>query len=99
MTLGDLVNETGASAVHAADAATDADPVIVAIDTKSIPNLPPDIVSRRKAGAPAIDTNNYYPQFRDGYIADIEEGMPESVWVAKHVGAPVFKEFNGMGAD
>lgn len=99
LTLGDLVNETGASAVWAADAATDADLVIVSIATKNIPDLPPAIVSRRKPGAPVIDTNNYYPQSRDGYIADIEDGMPESMWVAKNLGAPVFKAFNGMGAD
>jgi predicted dinucleotide-binding enzyme len=43
-----------------------------------------------------IETNNYYPQQRDGRIDAIEEGTPESVWVAEQLDAPVFKVFNGI---
>jgi len=94
-TVDPAVTATGASAVWAADAAQDADLVIVSIPQKSVPDLAPGVVSGARAGAPVIETNNYYPQ-RDGLIEDIESGTPESVWVAKHLGAPVYKVFNGI---
>jgi hypothetical protein len=95
-TLADLAAETGATAVWAKDAPVDADLVIVSIPQKNTPNLAPGIVSTRKPDAPVIETNNYYPRQRDGRIDAIEEGTPESVWVAEQLGAPVFKVFNGI---
>lgn len=95
-TLADLAAETGATAVWAAEAPVDADLVIVSIPQKNVPDLAPGIVGTAKPGAPVIETNNYYPQQRDGRIEAIEEGMPESVWVAEQLGAPVFKVFNGI---
>jgi predicted dinucleotide-binding enzyme len=84
-TLADLANETGATAVWAKDAAADA-----------VPDLADGIVDARKPGAPVIETNNYYPQQRDGEIAEIEDGQVESAWVAEQIGAPVYKVFNGI---
>ena len=95
-TLSDLAAETGATAVWAKDAPVDADLVIVSIPQKNTPDLAPGIVSTRKPDAPVIETNNYYPQQRDGRIDAIEEGTPESVWVSEQLGAPVFKVFNGI---
>jgi predicted dinucleotide-binding enzyme len=95
-TLAELAAETGATAVWAADAATDADVVIVSIPQKNVPNLAPGIVAKAKPEAPVIETNNYYPQQRDGRIEAIEDGTPESVWVADQLGTPVFKVFNGI---
>jgi 8-hydroxy-5-deazaflavin:NADPH oxidoreductase len=95
-TLSDLADETGATAVWAKDAATDADLVIVSIPQKNVPDLAEGIVDNRKPGAPVIETNNYYPQQRDGYIAAIEDGLTESEWVAEQIGAPVYKVFNGI---
>ena len=95
-TLSDLAAETGARAVWAAEAATDADLVIVSIPQKNVPDLAAGIVSTAKPGAPVIETNNYYPQQRDGYIKEIEDGTPESVWVSERLGVPVFKVFNGI---
>lgn len=40
-----------------------------------------------------IDTGNYYPQ-RDGRIAAIEDGLPESRWTEGQIGHPVIKAFN-----
>lgn len=94
-TLAGLADETGARAVWAADAATDADLVIVSIPQKSVPDLAPGILSRARPGAPVLETNNYYPQ-RDGRIAAIEDGQPESVWVAEQLGVAVVKVFNGI---
>jgi predicted dinucleotide-binding enzyme len=95
-TLADLAAETGAQAVWAGDAAEDADLVIVSIPQKNTPDLAPGIVASRKPGAPVIETNNYYPQQRDGKIDAIEEGTPESVWVSQLLDAPVYKVFNGI---
>jgi hypothetical protein len=95
-TLAELVAETGATAVWAADAATDADLVIVSIPQKNVPDLEPGIVKRAKPEAPVVETNNYYPKQRDGFIDAIEAGQPESVWVSEHLGVPVHKVFNGI---
>ena len=95
-TLAELAAETGATAVWAADAAAGADLVIVSIPQKNVVDLAPGIVGGAKPGAPVIETNNYYPRERDGLIAAIEDGTPESVWVAERIGAPVFKVFNGI---
>lgn len=95
-TLTDLANETGATAVWAKDAAAEADLVIVSIPQKNVPDLADGIVDARKPGAPVIETNNYYPQQRDGEIAAIEDGQAESAWVAEQIGAPVYKVFNGI---
>jgi predicted dinucleotide-binding enzyme len=95
-TLADLAAETGATAVWAKDAAADADLVIVSIPQKNVPDLAPGIVATAKPEAPVIETNNYYPRERDGLIEAIEDGTPESAWVAEQLGAPVFKVFNGI---
>src|ERR1700760_4857534 len=95
-TLADLAAETRAAAVWAKDAAVDAALVIVSIPQKNVPDLAPGIVGTAKPGAPVIETNNYYPQQRDGRIAGIEDGTPESVWVSEQLGVPVFKVFNGI---
>jgi 8-hydroxy-5-deazaflavin:NADPH oxidoreductase len=95
-TLAELSAQTGATAVWASDAAVGADLVILSIPQKNVVNLAPGIVTAAKPGAPVIETNNYYPQQRDGRIEAIEAGTPESVWVSEQLGVPVFKVFNGI---
>jgi 8-hydroxy-5-deazaflavin:NADPH oxidoreductase len=95
-TLAELAAETGATAVWAKDAPVDADLMIVSIPQKNVPDLASGIFAAAKAGAPVIETNNYYPRERDGLIEAIEDGTPESVWVSELLGVPVFKVFNGI---
>ncbi|GAA2058315.1 NADPH-dependent F420 reductase [Williamsia deligens] len=95
-TLSELASETGATAVWARDAARGADLVILSIPQKNVPDLEPGIFAARADGAPIIETNNYYPQQRDGLIAAIEDGQPESAWVSEQIGQPVVKVFNGI---
>ncbi|GAA4901786.1 hypothetical protein EV188_10993 [Actinomycetospora succinea] len=95
-TLAELAAETGATAVWAREAAVDADVVIVSIPQKNTPDLEQGIVASAKPGAPVIETNNYYPQQRDGRIDALEDGTPESVWVSGLLGVPVLKAFNGI---
>ncbi|QIP41700.1 NADP oxidoreductase coenzyme f420-dependent [Rhodococcus erythropolis] len=77
-------------------AAEGAELVIVSIPQKNVVDLPAGILSGAVAGAPVIETNNYYPQQRDGLISAIEDGQTESGWVQEHLGVPVFKAFNGI---
>ncbi len=97
-TIADLAAETGATAVTAADAARDADLVVVTIPERAVPALAKGILDAAKPGAPVVDTGNYYPKERDGLIAEIEGGTTESRWVSEHLGRPVVKAFNGIYA-
>jgi predicted dinucleotide-binding enzyme len=92
-TLHDLARETPATACWAAEAAVGCDLLIISIQQGRVGELNAGVVAGRRPGAPIIDTNNYYPG-RDGYIAAIEEGAPESVWVSEQLGSPVTKAFN-----
>lgn len=92
-TLEDLARETTATTCWAAEVAADCDLLIISIQQGRVRELNAGVVAGRRPGAPIVDTNNYYPG-RDGYIAAIEEGVPESVWVSEQLGAPVTKAFN-----
>ena len=92
----DLVTETGAIAARSDEAARGADLVIVTIPENKVPNLTKGFLSDANKGVIVIDTGNYYPQQRDGLIAEIEEGLTESRWVSNQIGYPVVKAFNGI---
>jgi 8-hydroxy-5-deazaflavin:NADPH oxidoreductase len=97
-TLADLASETGATAVWAERAADGAQLVVITIPQKNVPNLAAGILDGAADGLVVIDTNNYYPQQRDGRIEAIEDGTTESRWVSQQIGHPVVKVFNGIGA-
>ena len=95
-TLAALAAQTGVKTVTEREAARGKNLVIVTIPEKSVPHLPKDLFA--SGDQPVIvDTGNYYPQ-RDGRIAAIEDGTPESQWVAQQLGRPVVKAFNTMYA-
>ncbi|HET7552582.1 MAG TPA: NADPH-dependent F420 reductase [Gemmatimonadaceae bacterium] len=96
-TLADLAAETGATAVTASEAARDKDVVVVTIPENSIPDLPDDLFDGARSDTVVVDTGNYYPR-RDGRIAAIEAGTPESKWVSEQLGRPVVKAFNNIVA-
>ena len=96
--LQDLAKETGAEAVEAPDAPKGADLVIVTIPEKNIPNLPKDLFANAPKDLVVVDTGNYYPRQRDGRIAEIEDGLPESQWVERRLRRPVIKAFNNIYA-
>jgi predicted dinucleotide-binding enzyme len=93
-----LASETGATAVEAKDASKGAALVIVTIPEKSIPELPKDLFASAPTDLIVVDTGNYYPKQRDGRIAEIEGGLPESRWVERQLGRPVIKAFNNIHA-
>jgi 8-hydroxy-5-deazaflavin:NADPH oxidoreductase len=96
--LADLAAETGATPVTVEEAAHDGDIVVVTIPEGQIPKLPPNLFAGVPASVVVIDTGNYYPRQSDGRIDEIENGMPESVWVQKQLGHPVVKVFNNIHA-
>jgi predicted dinucleotide-binding enzyme len=97
-TLREVEAETGATAVTAHEAARNNDVVVVTIPEKNVPQLPDDLFVGVGDGVVVVDTGNYYPRHRDGPIAKIEEGMPESMWFAQQLGRPVVKAFNNIYA-
>ena len=97
-TLGEGAQTTGATPVQMTEVANDAEILVVTIPLKNIPELPKDLLKNLPANAIVIDTCNYYPSARDGQIAEIDNGLPESVWVEQHVGHPVLKLFNNIYA-
>lgn len=97
-TLGDLARESGAKAVTVADAVKYVGLIIVTIPEKNIPVLGRSVFEHVPADVVIVDTGNYYPRERDGRIAAIEDGMPESVWMSGQIGRPVIKVFNNIYA-
>ncbi|MFE9441227.1 NADPH-dependent F420 reductase [Streptomyces sp. NPDC006602] len=98
-TLTALAEETGANPVRVEEAARGAEIVIVAIPMKAVPDLPAGLLDEAADGVAVIDTGNYYPQQRDGKIAEIDDGgLTESRWTERHLGRPMIKAFNGTYA-
>ncbi|WP_406206302.1 NAD(P)-binding domain-containing protein [Kitasatospora sp. NBC_01560] len=98
--LAALAEETGATAVTAAEAARGAQVVVVTVPLKNVPDLPSGLFAGAAEGFTVIDTGNYYPQQRDGRIDAIEDdGLTESRWTERQLGHPVIKAFNGTYAE
>lgn len=96
--LRDLAAETGATPGTVEEATQGADVVVVTIPLKNVPQLPKQVFQELPSATVVIDTCNYYPRQRDGQIAAIEEGLPESRWVEQQLGHPVIKVFNNIMA-
>jgi 8-hydroxy-5-deazaflavin:NADPH oxidoreductase len=90
-----LALETGASAVTLADVVTDVDVIVITIPLIGILRLPQYLLKNIPPNTTIIDTGNYYP-IRDGIIQDIEDGMPESIWVSNQLQQPVIKAYNSI---
>jgi predicted dinucleotide-binding enzyme len=97
-TLSEIASETGAAPVTVAEAARSGEIVVVTIPMKNIPKLSRDLFKATFENVVVVDTCNYYPQQRDGRIAQIEDGMPESRWISEQLGRPVIKAFNNIYA-
>lgn len=85
----------GARAVHAHEAVTGVDALILSVPLGRIPELR-DLVADLPDGAVVLDTSNYYP-IRDGAIAALDQGQVESEWVSEQLGGrPVVKAWNAI---
>jgi predicted dinucleotide-binding enzyme len=97
-TLAAIIEGTAIEAVPVEAVVKDVDVVIISIPLKNVSDLSEALFSEVADDVVIIDTCNYYPSFRDGTIAEIEAGMPESVWVSKQIGRGVVKAFNNIFA-
>jgi 8-hydroxy-5-deazaflavin:NADPH oxidoreductase len=94
--LAALAAEIRAVPVSVTEAASASGIVIVSIPTKAITGLPSRLFANMPDSAVVIDTGNYHPELRDGWIDAIDHGMPDSEWVAQQLGRPVIKAFNNI---
>ena len=90
-----LEDETGAKAVSLTEVVNDIEVLVVSIPLIEIPKLSKSLGQSISANTVVIDTTNYYP-IRDGQIDEIENGMPESVWVSNHLQHHVVKAYNNI---
>ena len=93
-TIRDLAAEVGATPVSKEEAVADAEVVILAIPFASHRDLA-NLFENVAPEVAVIDTSNYYP-FRDGAIAEVDGGKPESVWSQEQIGRPVVKAWNAV---
>src|SRR5687768_6190120 len=93
--LKNLAFETGASAVTLVDAVTDVEVIVICILSIEISRLPQHLFKNTSAHTAIIDTCNHYP-IRDCIIQEIEDGIPESVWVSNQLQRPVIKAYNNI---
>src|ERR1700751_1141343 len=91
--LKDLAADTGAVPVSIEQVVQDVDVLFMVVPQKAIPELPKGLLSKAKRETIVIDVGNYYP-FRDGRIAQLENGLTESGWVERQIGRPVVKVLN-----
>jgi len=94
----ELARKTGAKPVSIEDVVKDVDMVFLCVPMKDIPSIPKQIWTKCSLHTIIVDCCNYYPS-RDGRISDLDEGMPESVWVQKQIGKHVVKAFNSILAE
>jgi len=73
-----------------------AEVLILAMPFPSAAQLPKALLQRLDAGTIVVDVANYFPDIRDPHIADVDAGMPESVWISHKIGRPVVKAFNSV---
>jgi 8-hydroxy-5-deazaflavin:NADPH oxidoreductase len=81
----------------AAEAVDGVDLAIVSIPQQAIGTLSDGALTALASVPVVIDTGNYYP-VRDGNIEALDQGTPDSQWVASRLGRPVFKAFNNIAA-
>lgn len=93
--LESLEVETGAKAVSLNEVIKNIEVLVISIPFKEIPNLANSISQEISDETIIIDTTNYYP-IRDGQIAEVENGMLESVWVSNQLSRPVVKVYNSI---
>jgi predicted dinucleotide-binding enzyme len=91
-----FAQQTGAQAVAVEHVAHHVDLLILAIPLGSVRPLQ-SVLQAVPVGVPVVDTGNYIPE-RDGVIAALTQGLPETAWVAQQLGRPVVKAFNSIMA-
>lgn len=89
-----FAREIGAEPTDVHGAVAGVNVIILAIPLPAMRELPANLFDRVPIETTIIDTSNYYPGLRDSRIPEIDDGLTESVWVARQIGRPVIKAFN-----
>ncbi|WP_349236753.1 MULTISPECIES: NAD(P)-binding domain-containing protein [unclassified Devosia] len=92
--LVDIVRGTNVQAVSNEDAPKDVDVVILSLPFAKNPDVA-ELLANAPSDPIVVDTSNYYPA-RDGNIAEVDAGKPETVWVSEQVGRPLVKAWNAV---
>lgn len=92
--LAEIVRGTNIQAVSNEDAPKDVDVVILSVPFAKNPDVA-QLLANAPSEAIVVDTSNYYPM-RDGNIAEVDAGKPETVWVSEQVGRPLVKAWNAV---
>jgi 8-hydroxy-5-deazaflavin:NADPH oxidoreductase len=95
-TVRPIAQPIGAVAADLSRVAVAAEVIVLAMPFPATATLPPSLFASAAADVAIVDVANYYPDIRDPRIAEIDAGMPESVWVAQRLGRPIFKAFNSL---
>lgn len=93
-TLREFELETKSRAVDISEVTEDISILMIAIPFFRIADLRGALKGMSR-NTIVVDTGNYNP-LRDGSIAAIDQGMPESAWVSEQIGLPVVKAFNNI---
>ncbi|WP_246164538.1 NADPH-dependent F420 reductase [Halopseudomonas laoshanensis] len=96
-TIHELAKDIGVTAVTKEQAVCDVDVVVLSIPFASYSELG-ELFNGVADDVIVVDTSNYYPA-RDGSIAEVDEGKPESIWVSERIGRPVVKAWNALLAE
>ncbi|WP_397451372.1 NADPH-dependent F420 reductase [Pseudomonas sp. NA-150] len=91
-----FADKIGAEPVDVRGAVDGVDVIILSIPLPALSALPSDLFTSVPGSVPVVDTSNYYPDLRDPHIAQIDDGLTESVCVATQIGRPVIKAFNNV---
>lgn len=90
-----LADLTGAKHLPIEEVVEDVDILFLCIPMKAVSELPTPLFTKCPKSTVVVDCCNYYPS-RDGPIEEIEQGLPESVWVKKQISRDVVKAFNSI---
>jgi hypothetical protein len=94
--LKQLTEDTLAEAATVHDVVKDKEVIIVSIHEKNVESLPKGLFGDLPKDVVVIDTGNYYPSLRGGYIPALDETGIDSLWVQEQLGIPVVKAFNSI---
>lgn len=94
--LTEFAQSIGVEASDLENIAQNTEVLILSVPFSVVKSLPKAIFETLPTSAIVVDTGNYYPEFRDENIAEIDNGTPESLWVSEQIGRKVIKAFNAL---
>ena len=91
-----LAEQLGAQAATVKEVVKNKEVIVISIHQKFVQDLPQNLFRNLPRGVVVIDTGNYFPSLRGGYIPGLDESGIDSLWVQEQIGFPVVKVFNSI---